>query len=214
MTAVVRPVSIQNPDFCFSRITLNRLKVFLQELNVSQIHGKPHRFAVFIQLFFAVFNESFNNRNITRNGRLNFQSFRNCAVSKTAVYRVNKVLLNFSSFISTYSPGKNNHFCTAYTGRFSSNFCSVFHRFPEKRKTLFSRVSPLVVLTGKIFPDNYSFTFSSFYFFVNNTVALWFRKDSEGCHFRHVFRSIFNVIAVKVTNSLYRGNSQKSIDFR
>ena len=53
VTAVVRPVSIQNADFCFGRIAFDGFKVFLKELNISKVHCKTHFCAVFVQFLFV-----------------------------------------------------------------------------------------------------------------------------------------------------------------
>ena len=214
VAAVVRPVSVKNTNFGFCRITVDRFKIFLQKLNIRQVHSKTHFRKIFTKLFFAKLVKAFNNRNIARFSSFNFQSVRNFRISKAAVNRVYEVMLNFSNFVSTNASRQNNHFCATNARRQRSNFCRILHRFTQKRKTLLSRISTLVILSRQIFPDNNRVFFINFNFFISHTVALRLRKNSQCGHLRHFFRSVFNVVAVKVTHSLYRGNAQKSIDFR
>ena len=211
---MVRPVGVQNPNFSFCRVTTDGFKILLQKQDILQIHCQTHFRKVFPQLFFIEFDKILNNRNILRNRSLHLQSFRNFTVCKPAVHRIYKVMLNFYHFVSTYAARQNNHLCTAHPWRKRTHLCRILHRFPQKRKTLFRRISPLVVLPRKVFPKDYSVFFVNLNLIIRHKVALRFRKNPQSRCLRNIFRSIFNVVAVKITHSLYRGNAQKTIDFR
>ena len=51
-------------------------------------------------------------------------------------------------------------------------------------------------------------------FFCKYKIALWLRENAGCGNFCNFITYIFNVVAVEITNCLYSGNSQKSIDFR
>ena len=209
MAAVIRPVSIKNADFCFSRITLFTNKIFLKEFNVSQVHRKPHLLTVCFKFSIIPANKTSNNRNITRNRTLNFKSIRLRIVSQTAVYRVNKIILNFCNIISTKITAQNNNLSTSNTRSFLQNRSRRSHTRTQQRKTLFRTVRTLIILTRKIFPNNYSVALRNLNLLKINKITLRFTENSSSRSFTHSLAHIFNIIAVQVTHTSQTGNAQK-----
>ena len=64
VAAVVRPVSVENADFCFNRVAAFSLKIILKEYDISMIHSKAHLVAVCFNLFVIHLDKAFYNRNV------------------------------------------------------------------------------------------------------------------------------------------------------
>ena len=215
VAAMVRPVSIQNTNFSFCRVAFFTGKVTLQKFNIRKIHRKAHLLAVIFQSLVIPANKTINNRNIIRNLRHHLQSFRNrLVICQTAVNRINQITLDFFHIISRNLSAQNNHFSTTNAGSLRQNLNRRSHSGPKQIQTLFRAVRPLIILTRQIFPNNNSITVSNINPVIKNKITLRFAKNSSSSSLPNSLADIFNIIAVKITNSSHTRNSQKIINLR
>ena len=214
MTTVVRPVSIKNTNFSFSRITFFANKIFLQKFNISQVHSKTHFSTVSFKFRIVPSNKTSHNRNITRFFALNFQSFRNRIISKSRINRVNQIILNFSHIVSTNISTQNNNLGTTNSRSFSTNLACSRHSRTQQRKTLFSTIRTLIILTRQIFPYNYSLALSHINLVIINKITLRFAKNPGSRSLTNSLSHIFNIITIQITHASYTSNAQKTLYLR
>ena len=95
VTAVIRPVGVEHPDLCHSRIPVLLPGIVLSdEMKITVCHGQSQRIIQFPELVFFHDSESVKCPDILRLVKLLFQCLRLLKTCKSGIYRIVAVLFD------------------------------------------------------------------------------------------------------------------------
>ena len=189
MAAVVRPVSVDDLQFCQSRIPLFFIfEILLNHADIPFTHGKFHVFAKALQSLFIQLCKSVHDFYIFRNHCFHIQGLRLFIFRDLRIHRVHTIVLDFLLLLRRYIPFQNNH-----PREPDRSFRFRVHQFDA----LSRRIRSLVVLSRQIFHRKKSCRTQVIrHLFVISRINRWFCKH-------RVFRSLVgrvinsvNVVAV------------------
>ena len=203
---MVRPIGIQHSDFCFCGIATFLAEIRLQESEICHIHSKSRCFIKFLQGSCIHINEIFYLRNGGWLGNTHGKTFRQLLRSQTRIYGINKIILDFFYISKTNFSTENYKLCTTYL----STFCrSVFQASLQQGKTLLGRVRTLVVLAGKIFPNNDLISFLQVQMSKAKEITLRLAKNTSSCQLGHVRIQMVNIVSVQIADTGNTRNPQE-----
>ena len=202
MTAVVRPVGVDHPDFGNGGIPVFlSCKIVLQELQVIQIHGKTQGIQKLRQSSFIHGDKAGNSRNALGQSVLYCQSFGHFQRSFPAFHRVNDMLLDGGDLIVRQCAFQHIDLGGADSGTVT---------LAQDLNTLGSGVCPLVELTGQRLYGEHDLACGHF---VGDGIHLRLRENRIDTIAKEGFINIFNIITVQYTNTFQTADLQKILNF-
>ena len=192
VTAMVRPVCIDNSDFCDSGISFFFIsEVALEELEVVYIHSKTELVKKSGHSFLVKRDESVYCCYGFGNCIVDSQSFGLVKRCLAALYRVDYVPFDFVYVVLGDITLENVYLCGAYGGTLTAgNYLYALRR----------GVSSLIVLTGQIFNSEHLAAASIK--LGGHHVKLRLGENGTDCLVKKATVNIFNVIAVEDTHTL------------
>ena len=165
MSAVVRPICINNSKLCYRRVTLFFIsKVVTTELEVAQCHSKAHRAVIICHLLVIKFYKALYICNPFRYSYRHIKCFRLVHRSQTGLYRVYHIVLNFLkitvSNIALYRYNLSTYYYRSFALR-------------QQLCTLCGTVGTLVILSRQVFHSKYPPVIFCRQDFLVNIVLIW-----------------------------------------
>ena len=192
VTAVVRPVSVNHPDFRDGWVTVfGILEIILTELDVIQIHCQTVFPNECIQLFLGAVAESMQGLDFGRDFIVGIERFRLVEGSLPAFYRVNQIRLNLLKFCIGHIAADDINLSGANPTAFA---------LQQNLNTLFTAVCPLVKLSRQVFGSKHSLIAGTFRKGVISDIDRWFRKNSRDGFLKCLFGQVVGIIAVQNPN--------------
>ena len=204
MTAMVRPVSIQNTNLGHGRITfLLVLEIVLDMKEILECHSKVQGAVKFLQWCFIHIAEAIENLNIFRVLELCNQCLRLLKTCLTGIYRVNAVILDCLEFFLC-----NVTFDHISSGRTDDWLCI----FVQELHALYSGICSLVKLARKEFYRKNMCAICCLEFLQVKIIYRRLGKYGMACFLKYIIRNILYVIADQFPHVCYSLNAQIRAD--
>ena len=201
MSAVIRPIGIDNADLRYGWISVLVLEVIPYHFQIFQIHGQAIGLQEVFQ-FTVVLDET-----VQRCDRLRFriyglQRFRNFQCRFSGFYRVNQEVLNLRQILAGQVTFQNVQHCGA-------NRRSLI--VSDEAQALFRRVGSLIELSRQVFHrDNQLSVQIHFLVYV---IRRRFRENAFLCGCKSIIGQVLYQIPVDYPNAFHIWNHQHISEF-
>ncbi len=193
MAAMIRPVSIQHPDFSYCRVSFFLIpEICLYMQKIPESHSQAQGIVQSLQLIPGHKAKSLKNPDILRF----FKGYRQCfwflLAGSPGIHRINTVVLYCFQLL----------FCHITLN--DIGYSAPDHRaflFSDKLYALLCRICPLIKLSGQIFHRKNTTSFLHRETFMIQHIDRWFCKDPPACLFKGLIRNILHIITNKDTNT-------------
>ena len=204
MTAVVRPVCIQNTDLCHRRITfLFFVKIILDVLEILECHGKVQRIVQFFQISLSHILESVKYLHILRIREYSYQCLRFLKSCLTRVYRVDAVMFDRLKLCVCHSSFNYISSCGA------DDRCRILI---QELYTLYSGVCSLVKLSREEFYGKYTCALCHIKFLKIQIIYRRLCKYGLAGFLKYFIGDILHVITDQLTDCCHSADAKIMFD--